>query len=183
MVAQYLVAHATALSINTLRQRLAALAHWHQTHGFADPTGAQVVKQTLKGIQALHPSFEKRAEPGQLTAVARIADWHDSAIAAADLRSDAAEALWCRRNWAMLLLGFWRGFRVDELVNLQVEYIKVAPGQGLISFLGLSKTDRQLAGITIAYRHSVDGARCRPRSIGSIMPTSAPARFFRRMRT
>src|SRR5579859_804641 len=55
-VARYLAAHAKSLSINTLRQRLAALSHWHQAQGFADPTGAPVVKQTMKGIQALHPA-------------------------------------------------------------------------------------------------------------------------------
>lgn len=147
-VSQYLVAHATSLSTNTLRQRLAALSHWHLGHGFSDPTGAPVVKNTLKGIQALHPSREKRAEPLQLTAVARIADWLDTAIAAADLRGDNAEALRCRRDRAMLLLGFWRGFRVDELVGLQVEHISVVPGQGMTCFLGRSKTDRQLAGTT-----------------------------------
>ncbi|MGN6118377.1 MAG: site-specific integrase [Rhodanobacter sp.] len=147
-VAQYLVAHATSLSTNTLRQRLAALSHWHQAHGFPDPTAVSIVKKTLKGIQALHPAREKRAEPLQLTAVARIADWLDTAIAAADLRGDSAEALRCRRDRAMLLLGFWRGFRVDELVGLQTEHIVVVPGQGITCFLGRSKTDRQLAGTT-----------------------------------
>ena len=147
-VANYLVAHATSLSINTLRQRLAALSHWHQTHGFSDPTAAPVVKRTLKGIQALHPAHEKRAEPLQLTAVAQVTDWLESAIEAADTRGDCADALRCRRDRAMLLLGFWRGFRVDELVGLQTEHIAVVPGQGMTCFLGRTKTDRQLAGST-----------------------------------
>lgn len=147
-VANYLVAHATTLSINTLRQRLAALSHWHQTHGFPDPTAAAVVKKTLKGIQALHPAREKRAEPLQLTAVARVTDWLDAAIAAAELRGDGADALRCRRDRAMLLLGFWRGFRVDELVSLLTEHVVVVPGQGMTCFLARSKTDRQLAGTT-----------------------------------
>lgn len=147
-VANYLVAHATSLSINTLRQRLAALSHWHQTHGFSDPTAAPVVKRTLKGIQALHPAHEKRAEPLQLTAVAQVTDWLESAIAAADTRGDFADALRCRRDRAMLLLGFWRGFRVDELVGLQTEHIAVVPGQGMTCFLGRTKTDRQFAGTT-----------------------------------
>ena len=147
-VAQYLAAHATALSTNTLRQRLAALSHWHQAHGFADPTTAARVKQTLKGIQALHPAREKRAAPLQLTAVARVADWVDAALAAAQQRGDHAAALRCRRDRAMLLLGFWRGFRVDELVGLQTEHVTAVPGQGMTCFLGRSKTDRQLAGTT-----------------------------------
>lgn len=147
-VANYLVAHATSLSINTLRQRLAALSHWHQTHGFSDPTAAPVVKRTLKGIQALHPAHEKRAEPLQLTAVAQVTDWLESAIAAANTRGDCGDALRCRRDRAMLLLGFWRGFRIDELVGLQTEHIAVVPRQGMTCFLGRTKTDRQFAGTT-----------------------------------
>lgn len=147
-VAQYLVAHATTLSINTLRQRLAALSQWHQMHGFADPTKAPQVKQTLKGIQALHPAREKRAAPLQLTAVARVSDWLEAAIAAADQRGDRASALRCRRDQAMLLLGFWRGFRVDELVGLRTEHLTAVPGQGMTCFLGRNKTDRQLVGTT-----------------------------------
>lgn len=147
-VTNYLVAHATSLSINTLRQRLAALSHWHQTHGFSDPTAAAVVKRTLKGIQTLHPAHEKRAEPLQLTTVAQVTDWLESAITAADTRGDRADALRCRRDRAMLLLGFWRGFRVDELVGLQTKHITVVPGQGMTCFLGRTKTDRQFAGTT-----------------------------------
>jgi integrase len=147
-VAQYLVAHATTLSTNTLRQRLAALSHWHQAHGFADPTTAPVVKQALKGIQALHPVREKRAAPLQLTAVARVSDWLDTAIVAADYRGDRAGALRCRRDRAMLLLGFWRGFRVDELRGLRTEHVTAVPGKGMLCFLGRSKTDRQLVGTT-----------------------------------
>jgi hypothetical protein len=62
----YLVDHAGRLSLNTLRQRLAALAQWHQDQGFPDPTKAPLVKKVLKGIAALHPAREKRAKPLQL---------------------------------------------------------------------------------------------------------------------
>ena len=37
-VAQYLAEYAEQLAINTLKQRLAALAQWHSEHGFVDPT-------------------------------------------------------------------------------------------------------------------------------------------------
>jgi site-specific recombinase XerD len=147
-VANYLVAYATALSINTLRHRLAALAQWHHEHGFPDPTIASVIKKTLKGIQTLHPAQEKRAEPLQLTLLSRIADWLGDSIAAADHRGDQAEALRLRRDRAMMLLGFWRGFRTDELVRLQAEDVKVVPGQGMTCFLARTKGDRQLTGTT-----------------------------------
>lgn len=46
------------------------------------------------------------------------------------------------RNRSLMLLGFWRGFRSDELVNLRVENIEVTPGQGMACYLGRTKGDR-----------------------------------------
>jgi hypothetical protein len=57
-LARYLADHAGTLSLNTLRQRLAALAQWHQDQGFVDPTKAPLVKKVLKGIAELHPAQE-----------------------------------------------------------------------------------------------------------------------------
>ena len=60
------VAHAGVLAVNTLKLRLSALAQWHTSQGFADPTKAPVVRKVLKGIRAVHPAREKQAEPLQL---------------------------------------------------------------------------------------------------------------------
>lgn len=147
-IARYLAAYAGILSLNTLKHRLAALAQWHKDHGFADPTQAARVKQTLKGIQAVHPGQEKRASPLQLTELGRVCQWLDEAIRAAGDRTDAPDVLRLRRDKAMLLLGFWRGFRTDELVRLQVEHLTMVPGQGMICFLPRTKGDRRLAGTT-----------------------------------
>ncbi|MBO4969154.1 MAG: hypothetical protein J6D43_13965 [Pseudomonas sp.] len=57
-VARYLVAHAGQLSINTLKLRLSAIAQWHNSQGFADPTKAPMVRKVFKGIRALHPVQE-----------------------------------------------------------------------------------------------------------------------------
>nr|WP_290663407.1 hypothetical protein [Aquabacterium sp.] len=65
-VARYLADHANNLSINTLRQRLAALSRWHADQGFADPTKSPLVRQVLKGIRTIHPAQEKRARPLEL---------------------------------------------------------------------------------------------------------------------
>lgn len=65
-VARYLVAHAGVLAVNTLKLRLSALAQWHTSQGFPDPTKAPVVRQVLKGIRAVHPAREKQAQPLQL---------------------------------------------------------------------------------------------------------------------
>ncbi len=147
-VAHYLAAYAEQFALNTLRQRLAALGHWHRDHGFADPTRAPVVRKVLKGIQALHPAIEKQAAPLQLTQLAQVAEWLEDAIAAADGRGDNESALRHRRDRALVLLGFWRGFRGDDLLRLQVEHLQLVPGEGLTCFLPQSKGDRENIGRT-----------------------------------
>lgn len=58
-IVRYLVDHAATLSSNTLKLRLAALAQWHVSQGFPDPTKTPLVRQILKGIRTLHPKPEK----------------------------------------------------------------------------------------------------------------------------
>lgn len=147
-VADYLAAHADTLALNTLRSRLAALARWHAELGFADPTRSELVRQTLKGIQALHPAQEKRAAPLQLTEVTKVVTWLHAAIAAAEARQDRPAALRHRRDMALLLLGFWRGFRVDELVHARIEHLAVISGEGMTLFLPRTKADRPMVGTT-----------------------------------
>ena len=147
-VAQYLVAFAGKLAINTLRQRLAALAQWHSEQGFVDPTRAPIVRKALKGIQALHPAEEKRAEPLQLMHLSEVLTWQQDAAKAAQECGDHADVLRHLRDRALIALGFWRGFRGDELVRLMVEHVRVVPGQGMTCFLPRTKGDRQNLGRT-----------------------------------
>lgn len=147
-VARYLAENANDYAINTLKQRLAALAHWHHEHGFVDPTRTPYVRKVLKGIQTLHRSLEKQAKPLQLNVLAQIADWLDDALAAARMRGDHGGELRCLRDRALVLLGFWRGFRGDELIHLQVENLRLVPSQGMTCFLSQSKGDRQNTGMT-----------------------------------
>ncbi|WP_298429889.1 site-specific integrase [Ottowia sp.] len=147
-VARYLAEYAGQLATNTLKQRLAALAQWHTEQGFVDPTKAPLVRKVLKGIQTLHPSVEKQAEPLQLTRLAQVDDWLGTEIAVAWERDDCADALRLQRDRALILLGFWRGFRGDELIRVQVEHLRLVPGEGMTCFLSRSKGDRQAMGNT-----------------------------------
>ncbi|MDF6800482.1 hypothetical protein NLR17_24950, partial [Escherichia coli] len=52
------------------------------------------------------------------------------------------------RNKALVLIGFWRGFRSDELSRLQIEHITVEAGRGMTIFLPRTKTDRNHVGTT-----------------------------------
>ena len=147
-VARYLADHAGTLSTNTLKHRLAALAGWHREHGFVDPTRSPLVRKVLKGIQTLHPSIEKQAEPLELSRLTQVDDWLAGAITAARNRGDQAEELRHQRNRALILLGFWRGFRGDELLRIQVEHLRLVRGEGMTCFLPRSKGDRQAQGNT-----------------------------------
>lgn len=147
-IARYLADYAGQLAISTLKQRLAALAQWHQDQGFPDPTKAPVVRKVLKGIQALHPAIEKQAVPLQIGQLELVANWLDGAIRLSQESGDRAAELRHSRDKALLLVGFWRGFRGDELMRLQVEFVTLSPGQGMQCFLPRSKGDRQLQGRT-----------------------------------
>jgi integrase len=145
-VSRYLAHYAPSLAVSTLRQRLAAIANWHREHGFPDPTKAPLVKKTLKGISEAHPYQERQAKPLRLEQLSQAVSWLDAQIADARLRNDRASELRCRRDKSLLLLGFWRGFRTDELSRLRVEYVEVVPGEGMVCFLPRSKGDRQNKG-------------------------------------
>ncbi len=145
-VARYLADHATSLSNNTLRQRLAALSRWHGDQGFADPTKAEIVRQVLRGIRAVHPAMEKRARPLVLDQLQQVDSWLQRAIAVAQSRGDRSSSLRHTRDRSLVLLGFWRGFRSDELVRLKLENIQISAGEGMTCYLERSKTDTNYAG-------------------------------------
>lgn len=145
-IARYLADHAETLSINTLRQRLAALAQWHLDQGFPDPTKTPIVRKVFRGIRALHPAQEKRAKPLQLEQLDQVTRWLDSATETARANGERAAELRHLRNKALLLLGFWRGFRGDELTRLLVDHVEVIPGEGMTCYLPQTKGDRQYRG-------------------------------------
>lgn len=147
-IARYLADHADTLAINTLRQRLAALAQWHIDQGFPDPTKAPVVRKVFRGIQSLHPAREKRAKPLQIEHLEQVVQWLDAVITGAQANHDRAAELRHTRNKALLLLGFWRGFRSDELASLQVEHVELVAGEGMSCYFPQTKGDRTYQGTT-----------------------------------
>ncbi|MFC7517619.1 site-specific integrase [Herbaspirillum sp. GCM10030257] len=147
-VARYLADHAETLSINTLRHRLAAIAQWHIGQGFPDPTKAPIVRKALRGIQALHPAQEKRAKPLQLDQLNQVSQWLDAAIAKSQEEGNRRLELRHRRDKALLLLGFWRGFRGDELTRLRIEHVQAVAGEGMTCYFPQTKGDRTYQGTT-----------------------------------
>ena len=109
-LSRYLAEHAGRLSLNTLRQRLAALAQWHQDQEFVDPIKAPLVKKVLKGIAELHPVQEKRAKPLQLEQLEALVKWLETQLAQALETDDRAGVLTHSRNKALVLIGSGVGF-------------------------------------------------------------------------
>ncbi|HKJ07708.1 MAG TPA: site-specific integrase, partial [Gammaproteobacteria bacterium] len=142
-VARYLAETAAAAAISTLRLRLAALARWHQDHGFADPTRAPLVREVMKGIRAAHAAPQKQAAPLGLEALEQIVAW----LARSQPEGSVAQRR-AARDQALVLMGFWRGFRADELTRLVIEHVTVEPGVGMTLYLPRSKGDREGAGRT-----------------------------------
>ncbi|WP_338483184.1 hypothetical protein [Pseudomonas trivialis] len=147
-VARYLVAHAGVLAVNTLKLRLSALAQWHTSQGFPDPTKAPVVRKVLKGIRAVHPARERQAEPLQLIHLEQVVASLQAEAQQASNQQDQPRLLRARRDTALILLGFWRGFRSDELCRLQIEHVQATPGAGISLYLPRSKSDRDNLGKT-----------------------------------
>ncbi|WP_348749641.1 site-specific integrase [Pseudomonas rhodesiae] len=147
-VARYLVAHAGVLAVNTLKLRLSALAQWHTSQGFPDPTKTPVVRKVLKGIRAVHPAREKQAEPLQIQQLEQVVAFLEREAKAASESQETARLLRAKRDRALILLGFWRGFRSDELCRLQVEHVQVTPGAGISLYVPRSKGDRDNLGKT-----------------------------------
>lgn len=144
-VVRYLAECAESLSASTLRTHLAALAQWHQRHGFMDPTKAPKVRDVLRGIQAEHPRPVQRAEALPLQALEEcLSGLSEQATSIA-----AGEGLRALRDQALILLGFWRAFRSDDLCRLRIEHIQVHTGRSLDIFLSSGKTDRDHRGRTV----------------------------------
>ncbi|PWB35054.1 Tn3 family resolvase [Pseudomonas sp. SDI] len=146
-IARYLADYAGEHSLNTLRQRLAALGQWHVSQGFPDPTKAPLVRQMLKGIRALHPVQERQAAPLTLEHLQHTVERLEALAEAAQREQRLPALLRARRDAALLLIGFWRGFRGDELARLRVEHIQAQAGVGMQLYLPQSKGDRHGRGV------------------------------------
>ena len=93
-------------------------------------------------------SQEKQAEPLQLQHLETVIDWLESEAQTALANADQPGWLRARRDTALILLGFWRGFRSDELCRLQVEHVQAVAGSGITLYLPRSKGDRDNLGKT-----------------------------------
>ncbi|BCG24974.1 TPA: hypothetical protein ACXLB5_005084 [Pseudomonas aeruginosa] len=146
-ITKYLVSYAGKLATSVLKLHVAALSRWHLDQGYADPTNAVVVHDVLKGIRTLHPdpAPTKLATPTQLDQLELVHCWMAMQARVAEKADDRAELLRCRRDIALLLIGFWRGFNGDQLSRLRVEHIQYEPRVAIRVYLPRVRAGRRFA--------------------------------------
>lgn len=169
-ICRYLTEMSDQWTVSTLNLRLAALANWHKTMGFPDTTKSQKIKQLMRGIREKHGQPPRQADPLTLVhlraIVAFLDGLADSALQVlheplpancndhvrkereALFRAARKDLLRASRDKALLLVGFWRAFRSDEISRMDVEHIQAVKGQEMKIFLTHSKTDREAQGKT-----------------------------------
>jgi len=138
-IATYLAAMADTHAVATIQRRLAAIAKAHRASGYNDPTKAEIVKATIRGIRRTKGVAQREAQALQ----------RDDLFAVLERMGNRLVDI---RDRALLLIGFAAAFRRSELVGLDyddVEHVR----QGIVLHLRRSKTDQMGEGRKIAIPH------------------------------
>lgn len=131
-IAEYLADLVQTHTVATITRRLASLAKAHRAIGADDPTKAEIVKSTMRGIRRLIGTAQREAKPILKEDLFQLLSQMDNTPR--DMRDKA-----------LLLLGFAGAFRRSELVGLDVADIEHVR-QGIVVTLRRSKTDQTGAG-------------------------------------
>jgi len=146
MIEDYIAKCAQHYSVSTIKLRLAGLSNWHTKHGFPDLTKAKSVKAVLRGISKTHNKPQSQALPVAFDHLQQMVRQQELLMLEARAKGDIGAYKRGSRDVALLLIGFWRGFRSDELSRLEVQHITVYKGSHLDIYLPYSKTDGDAAG-------------------------------------
>jgi integrase len=131
-LAAYLAARASTLAVATLVRHLASISKAHEARGLPNPTRAELVRATLRGIKRTRGCAQREAKPLL----------RDDLLIVLDAMGDAPKDI---RDRALLLIGFAGALRRSELVGLDVGDIEHVR-QGIILHLRRSKTDQDGEG-------------------------------------
>lgn len=130
------------LKISTINQRVAAIADFHRTGGFEDPTTNPRVSTLMKGIR--RDRADRGEETRQVEPLVR-----DEIFAICAGMSDELTGL---RDKAILLLGFAIARRESEIAALNVRDIRFYP-EGMTVKIRRSKTDKYGEGTEKRIEH------------------------------
>lgn len=106
----------------TISTRVALIGSWHSKSGYVDPTKDPEIKALLKGLRKANTVPAKKARPLLIRELRTMVDYCDQQHAYAQTLEDPRQAratqLRAIRDKAMILTGFWFGYRGDDLVRL-----------------------------------------------------------------
>ena len=136
-VAAY-VAHLadTGRKAATINLHVAAIAAVHRAAGLDNPTAAEAVRATVRGIRRTIGTRQARKAPATAETVKKMV-------------RKLPDGLTGLRDRALILLGFAAALRRSELVALDVADLERAP-DGIVLHIRRSKTDQDGAGQEIA---------------------------------
>lgn len=157
-VCDYLAHYADELAVSTLTRRLTSISIWHTSQGFSDPRDDGAIKKTMKGIRKEYnrpPNQVKALSYNDLSLLVSHLENKINSVADEGIVTAQLEQTWLKanRDLAMLLVGFWRGFRADTICKLRLEHIKTETMliddenvEVLRIFIPASKGDREARG-------------------------------------
>jgi len=150
-VALYLSDLAATLRPSTLARRLASISVAHKSAVYPSPTGAAVVRETLKGIR-------------RTLGAAQV---EKAAVRVSHLRQvipDLPATLQGRRDRALILVGYAGAFRRSELVSLDRADV-IFSVEGARVTLRRSKTDQEAQGSVKAIAYGSHKDTCPVRAL------------------
>jgi site-specific recombinase XerD len=160
-VAAYIAECAGRLKVGSIQRRLNAIAEAHKAVGCDSPTGAGIVRATLKGIRrTLGTAPEQKAAALTGDIVTMIAATDPGIIGV--------------RDRALVLLGFAGAFRRSELVALDAGDLEFSR-DGLTVTLRRSKTDQEGQGRKVGIPYGANPETCPVRAVQAWLEQAAVA--------
>ncbi|SKT57073.1 integrase [Mycobacteroides abscessus subsp. massiliense] len=145
----------------TLTKWIAAITDRHRRSGHtAIPTGHELVRATLSGIRREYAAAGDR--PRVVRAPLLTDDIVTLVTAANDQVSGWSDAVYARRDCALLLIGFAAALRRSELVAFSSGDVALHALDGLHLTVRQSKTDQEGIGSVHAIPRSEAADRCAP---------------------
>lgn len=145
------------LKTSTLARRLSAISQAHQIAGVDFNRKHSIIQETWKGIKNTHGMAHKGKEPILIEDLRRM-------IESIQTANGDKERLIGFRDKALLLLGFAGAFRRSELVNLDIDDLKLVR-DGYVATLRRSKTDQEGEGREIAIPYGANPETCPVRTL------------------
>lgn len=154
-----LTAHADALKIATLQQRLSAIARRHRDVGHEPATGHHLVARMWRGVRRAKGIAVANMTPTLTTGISRMF-------------ATTGQGLQALRDRALILLGYAGALRRSELVALDRSDVEMTR-DGLIFTIRRSKTDQEGEGTKIGIPHGSSPATCPVRALDAWIDAAA----------